>query len=385
MLFLEFILKNAFRHKLRAILTIVGAGLAIVAFGLLQSIVNAWVGGVENAAANRLMTRGALSMFTSLPEAYKAKIEAVPGVVLVTPEAFFGGYFQDERKRFPNFGVDPEVYLKLHPEFLAPEEQKKAFLADRRGAMAGRGLMKRFGWKLGDAVSLKTHMYSGDWTFVIRAVYEGANQDANEDLFVFHWDYIKQSLKKEGSSEAGRVGVFSVGIDDASRAAEIAKAIDDRFKNSPVETQTETEKAFFLKRVTDSEAIIFGVRVMSFLVIGVILAVTANAMGMSVRERMGEFAALKTLGFKGQAIAGFIFGESLLVSLLGCALGLCALPFLTDVLSGPLSEFFPPLRVGRETYLIGAGAGVFLGAASAALPAWRAASVRIAEGLRRIG
>ncbi len=385
MFFLELILKNAFRHKLRAFLTILGAALAILAFGLLQTIVDAWVGGVDNAAANRLMTRGALSMFTSLPEAYKAKIKAVPGVTLVSPEAFFGGYYVDERKRFPNFGVDPEVYLELHPEYRIPDEQRRAFLADRRGAMAGRKLMKRFGWKPGDAVTLKTHMYDGDWTFVIRAVYQDANEDANEDLFVFHWNYLKETLKKEGSTQAGRVGVFSVGIDDGSKAAAIARDIDERFKNSPVETQTETEKAFFLRRVTDSEAIILGVRMLSFLVIGVILAVTANAMGMSVRERMGEFAVLKTLGFSGQALAGFILGESLTVSLLGCALGLCALPFLTGAISGPLSDFFPALRVTRQTCLIGAEAGFFLGAASAALPALRASRARIAEGLRRIG
>lgn len=385
MFFLEFILKNAFRHRLRAFLTVFGVALALSAFGLLQTIVDAWEGGVENASANRLMTRGALSMFTSLPEAYRAKIQAVPGVTLVTPEAFFGGYYKDRRRRFPNFGVDPEVYLALHPECIIPEDQKKAFLDDRRGAMAGRKLMERFGWKLGDAIPLKTNLYSGNWTLNIRAVYRGANADADENLLVFHWDYIKETLKKNNASQAGRVGIYAVGIEDASRAAEIAHAIDERFRNSPVETQTETEKAFFLRRVTESSAIILGVRMVSFLVIGIILAVTANAMGMSVRERSGEFAALKTLGFKGQAIAGLILGESLVTSLLGCALGLCLLPFLAQLLNGPLSDFFPALRVTRRTTLTGIGMGVFLGAASAAFPAWQAARVRIAEGLRKIG
>ena len=178
--------RNAFRHTLRALLTVVGVAIAVLAFGLLSTLVDAWYAGVSAAAANRLVIRHAISLTFSLPISYMEKIRAIDGVKAVSHMNWFGGIYIDRKNFFANFAVEPRTFLDLYPEFILAEDQKSAFLKDRRGCVAGRGLADRFGWKVGDTIPLQGTIYSGDWPMTLRAIYEGRDKSTDENQLFFH-------------------------------------------------------------------------------------------------------------------------------------------------------------------------------------------------------
>lgn len=385
MFLIRLVVKNAFRHTLRSFLTILGITVALLAFGLLRTVMDAWYIGVNASSATRLVTRNAISMVVPLPLAYRERIRAVQGVTRVSYGNWFGGVYIDEKNFFANFVVDPESYLALYPEILIDPAQKTAFLRDRKSAAVGRKLAERFNWKLGDTVTLKGTIYPGEWEMVIRAVYDGGRPDTDVTTLFFHFDYLDETMKKTTPSRAGHVGFFMIGIDDPDRAGEISRAIDETFKNSQAETLTETEKAFQLGFVSMSEAILLAINLVSYVVILIILAVAANTMAMSVRERTAEFAVFKTLGFKGPTIAAMVVGESMILSLAGTGIGLALTAPLATAFGNTLSQYFPVFAVSRQTIWLGLAAGTFVGLAAAALPAWRVWESPIAESFRRIG
>ncbi len=382
---LKLLIRNAFRHKLRTGLTVLGITIAILAFGLLRTVVDAWYAGVEASSSTRLITRNAVSLVFFLPLSYKDKIRQVPGVKEVGYSDWFGGVYIDEKNFFPNFATDAKSALQLFPEFIFPEDQKQAFLRDRKGAAVGRKTAERFGWKVGDTVTLKGTIFPGNWEFVIRCIYHGAQKSTDETQFIFHWDYLNETLKKTAPHRADQVGWYVVGITKPELAADVAVAIDKLFKNSLAETMTETEKAFQLGFISMTEAIVIAIQIVSFVVIIIIMAVMANTMAMTARERIGEYAIMKTLGFGAWHIAHLIFGESLLISAMGCALGIALTFPAAKIFGDSLSQYFPVFNVAPESIYMDIGAAAIVGLVAAAFPTWRAIRVRIADGLRRIG
>lgn len=382
---IKLIYKNAFRHKLRTWLTILGITIAVLSFGMLRTVVGAWYAGVEASSATRLVTRNAVSLVFFLPISYKEKIRQVPGVTEVGYSDWFGGIYKDEKNFFPNFSTDARTAMKLFPEFIVPDEQKNAFLRDRKGAVVGRKTAQRFGWKVGDLVTLKGTIFPGNWEFVIRGIYRGAQKSTDETQFFFHWNYLNESLKKTAPYRADKVGWFLVGVKSPDVAADVAVAIDKLFKNSLAETITETEKAFQLSFISMTEAIVVVIQLVSIIVIIIIMAVMANTMAMTVRERTGEYAIMKTLGFGGRHIAGLIFGESLVIAAIGSAFGI-ALTFPAAKAFGDyLSQYFPIFNVSKSTIYMDMAAGLIVAVVAAVIPTWRAIRLRIADGLRRIG
>jgi len=377
--------KNAFRHKLRTGLTILGITIAILAFGLLRTVVNAWYSGAESSSASRLVTRNAVSLIFSLPLSYKERIRQVSGVATVSYADWFGGVYIEEKNFFPNFAIDTAAYFDLYPEFILPDAQKKAFRADRKGCVAGRKLAERFGWKIGDNIVLKGTIFPGKWEFVLRAIYKGERKTTDETQFFFHWDYLNETLKKTAPLRADQVGFYLIGVKNPDQAADVASAVDNLFKNSLAETLTETEKAFQLSFVAMSDAIIAVIQIVSFIIIIIIMAVMANTMAMTARERMTEYAVMKTLGFGGWHIAGLIFGESLLIAAIGCAFGIALTFPAAKWFSDTMGTFLPVFIVQKKTLYLDFAAAIVVGIVAAAFPTWRAVNVRIAEGLRRIG
>ena len=385
MFILKLLFKNAFRHKLRTFLTLLSIAVAIMAFGLLRTVVSAWYSGVETSSASRLITRNAVSLIFPLPLAYKDRIRQVEGVTIVSFGNWFGGIYIDRKNFFPNFAVEPKTYLDLYPELILSPKQRQAFLRDRKGAAAGKKLAERFKWKIGDLITLQGTIFPGNWEFVLRGIYRGRDENVDETQLFFHWDYLNETLRKTAPSRADRVGFYMIGVDHPNNSPIVVQAIDRTFKNSLAETLTETEKAFTLSFISMSEAIIVAIQVVSFVVIGIIVAVVANTMSMAARERAWEYAVFKTLGFGGWHIAGLILGESLLITLMGCALGMSITFPAAYIFKKTVPMYLPVFQVEETTLYLDLIASLGVGILSALLPAWRAIQVRIADGLRRIG
>ena len=385
MYYLKLIVRNAFRHKLRTGLTALGVVVAIVAFGLLRTVVDAWYAGAAAASATRLVTRNAISLVFPLPLTYLRKIRQIEGVKAVSHANWFGGIYVTEKNFFPQFAVQAQSYFALYPEFIVPFAQMREFLRDRRGAIVGRKLAATYGFKLGDQVTLRGTIFPGNWEFVVRGIYDGAEAKTDTSQFFFHWDYLNETIRKISPRRANTVGVYVVQLSSADRAAEVAAAIDGTFRNSLAETLTETEQAFQLSFVSMTEAIVAAIEVVSLLVIFIIMAVMANTMAMTARERIAEYATLKALGFGPLRVAGMIFGESLAIAGAGGLIGVVLTYPAADHFASQTGSLFPVFNVGAETVALQAAAALLVGAVAACLPALRAGRVRIADGLRHVG
>src|SRR5882672_2391518 len=382
MFLLKLVYKNAFRHRLRTLLTLAGLAIAVLAFGLLRTVVDAWYAGAAAASGTRLITRNAISLATFLPLHYESRIRAVEGVTRVVRSNWFGGIYQEPKNFFPQFAVS-DNYFELYPEFIVPPAQLGAWVRDRKGCMVGRSLAEHYGFKVGDVLPIRGTIYPGTWEFVVRGIFDGADSTRITRQMVFHWDYLNETLRKTAPRRADAVGLFIVGIDNIDNAAAVATGIDGLFTNSLAETLTETEQAFQLGFVAMSDQIVAAIRIVSYVVILIILAVMANTMAMSARERTAEYATLKALGFGPGFLAALIFGESAAIAAVGAAIGIAA--------GAPVAAFFkqaagifPIFEISPDTIALQVACAAVVAVAAAVVPAVQAARVRIVEGLRSI-
>ncbi len=374
--------RNALRHKLRTALTVVGIVVAITAFGLLRTIVDAWYAGANASSSARLITRSSVSLVFQLPLTYAPKIRQVDGVQAVSWMNWFGGVYITERNFFPQFAVDAASFLDLYPEYVLAAEERKAFLTDRQGAIVGRKLAEQYGWKVGDTIPLRGTIYPGTWTFNLSGIYDGVDQSTDTSQMFFHWDLLNERVKKVYPRRGDATGLFVVRLKDPQRAAEVASAIDATFKNSLAETLSETEKAFQLSFVAMTEAILLAIQAVSFVVVVIIMAVMANTMAMTARERGAEYATLKALGFSNAFVAFLILGESLGIALVGGLAGVLLTFPVAAAFADAMGSLFPIFFVSDETVLMQIGAALVVGVVAASLPAWRIARLSIIDGLR---
>ena len=381
---LKMLARNALRHRLRTMLTVLGITIAILAFGLLRTVVSAWYAGVNSSSASRLITRNGVSLIFSIPISYLERVRHVEGVKGVSYANWFGGVYINEKNFFPNFAIEPKTYLELYPEFSLPDDQKRSFISDRRGCVVGRKLAERYRWKIGDTVTLKGTIFPGNWEFVLRGVYSGAEKSTDEGQFFFHWDYLNETLRKTIPRRADQVGILIIGLKSPRTAAETSLAVDSMFRNSLAETLTETEKAFALSFISMTEAIVIAIQIVSFVVIVIIMAVVANTMAMTARERIGEYAIFKAMGFRAPYIAGMIFGESLFITLTGGSLGILLTYPVAHKFGEQMGQFFPVFYVEHSTICLDIFFSLLVGVIAAIFPTWRAVRIKIADGLRRI-
>ena len=384
MFVISLILRNAFRHKLRTTLTMIGIVVAIVAFGLLRTVIDAWYAGVEASASTRLITRSSISLAFFLPLNYEQKLRQIPGVTSVAGASWFGGVYITEGNFFPQFAVQAAPFLDMYPEFRLPDDQRKAFMHDRQGAVVGRKLADKYGWKIGDQVPLRGTIFSGTWTFNVRGIYEGADAHVDETQFFFHWELLNETIKARFPRRGDAVGWYVVEIRDPGQAAEVSQRIDATFKNSLAETLTETEKAFQLGFVSMTEAILIAIQAVSFVIVVIIMAVMANTMAMTARERYSEYATMKAIGFGNAFVAFLIFAESVGIALAGGAIGIALTFPVARWFASVMGTFFPVFIVSDETVAMQTGAALLVGVVAALIPAWRAARVRIVDGLRAV-
>jgi len=385
MFLLKLLSRNAFRHTLRTLLTILGITVAILAFGLLQTVVSAWYAGANASSSTRLISRNAISLVFSLPISYRDRIRSIEGVAAVSYANWFGGVYITEKNFFPNFAIEPKSYLELYPEYVLTPDEKRAFFLDRKGCVIGRKLADRFGWKVGDTIPLKGTVFPGTWEFVVRGIYSGAEKSTDESQFFFQWEYLNESLKKTVARRANQIGVYIIGLKNPQNAAEVSTSVDSAFKNSLAETLTETEKAFQLSFISMTEAIVVVIRIVSFIVIIIIMVVVANTMAMTARERIGEYAIFKAMGFQAHHIAGMVFGESLFIAATGGCFGILLTFPVASKFGEVMGNYFPVFQVDRSTIYMDLLFCLIVGIVAGIFPTWRAVRIKIADGLRRIG
>lgn len=384
---LKLIYKNLFRHSLRSMLTILGIAVAVLAFGLLRTVVTAWSYGVDASAANRLVTRHAVSFIFPLPYAYKEQIQKIPGVTTVSFANWFQGIYKDQSfdNFFPRLAVDPETIFSVYSEYTVPDDQLANFKKQRNSCIIGKKLQEKYGFKIGDVIPIQGDIYPGQWEFTVAGIYAGKDKTADETQLFFHWDYLNERSREVASWATDHVGWYIVQIGNPTEAANVSETVDALFVNSAAKTKTETEKAFQQSFVSLSGAIITSLELVSYVIIGIILMVLANTIIMSARERIREYAVLKTLGFTRFHVVGLILGESLFISMSGGVVGLMLTFPVTAGFGEQFSTLFPVFAVQTSTIVLSILFAFLVGVIASVFPAYRSAQMKIVDGLRQIG
>jgi len=382
MKFARIIFANLFRKKVRLLLTIGSFAVALLLFVFLSVVKDAFGRGADVAGADRLVIINRTSIINTIPLSYRDKIQRIPGVKSVTHNNWFGGIYLDEKNFFPQFVIDPENQRKVFPNLIVSDDQWDAFLKDRQGAIAGARTAERFHWKIGDRIPIKTTLYGGGaWEFNLVGIYHGQRPQDDETQFWFQWDYFQEKL---AASQKGQAGWYVLRLDTPDDAVRVAKAIDTEFANSPAETKTETESAFAANWVKQFGNIQFLIVSIGTVVFFTLLLVTGNTMAISVRERTGELAVFKAIGYSDRKILFFVLAESLVIAIIGGSLGLLGAIAMVPALSKALTGMLPAIVLLPRTLLFGLILALIVGLASGLLPGLGAMRLRVANALRRV-
>ncbi|HEY6452012.1 MAG TPA: FtsX-like permease family protein [Steroidobacteraceae bacterium] len=373
-----------FRRKTRTVFTLLSVLAAFLLFGLLDSVRSAFANaGAGVAGVDRLVTVSKISFTLSLPKSLLAQIEAVPGVAQATYANWFGGIYQDPKNFFANEAVAPN-FLDLYPEWRISPAEREAFRTTRTGAVVGRRLAERFGWKIGDKIPLQATIFpqkggSNTWTFDLVGIYHvtDPNLKSEEDVLFFNWDYFDEA-RAFGN---GNVGWYVSRVADRRQAGRVAQAIDALSENSDHETKTQTEQAFnasFVSQFADIGLIVGAIMGAVFFTL---VLLTGNTMAQAVRERIPELAVLKTIGFSSRSVLSLVLIESVLLLALGGTVGLLLAAIAVKALTASVGATLPLSPVGAAIWLRGLGLMVLIGLLVGALPARRGMRLRIVDAL----
>ena len=384
MKYLHLIRKNLGRRKVRTVFTVLSIFVAFILFTVLAALRTGFEGGVELAGADRLITIHKVSLIQPLPKSYEADIETVDGVVEAVHASWFGGVYQDPRNFIAQMAVEPEEWLDMYPEYVLSPAERRAWAADRTGAIAGRALADRFGWEVGDRIPIQGTIWrrkdgSKLWEFTLDGIYEPGEDGIDDTQFFFQYDFLDEA-RQFGE---GLVGWYIVRVADPQRADAVAEAIDAEFANSPTETKTATEKAFvqaFANQIGDVGTIVTAILAAVFFTM---LLVAGNTMAQAVRERTGELAVLKTLGFTDGKVLGLVLAESLAVAALGGVLGLAVGWVVVAGIASELGAFLPTVYARPQDLAVGAALVGLVGIAAGILPALQAMRLEVVQALRR--
>jgi putative ABC transport system permease protein len=384
MRYLPLLWAGLFRKKTRTILTLLSVLVAFLLFGLLHAVEIAFESGADTADAKRLLTTARYSIIEPLPIAYLHRIEQVPGVVGVAYADWFGAKYQNESNAFPVFAVDPARYLDMYPEFTIAPEQREAFVRTRTGAVAGKRLADRFGWKIGQTLPISSEIHakadgSMSWEFDLVGILDAEDPAVrgNTDVVLINMAHFDEAR----AAGKGRIGWYIERIDDPAQAKAVAAGIDTMFTNSPDETKTQPEKEFaigFAKQIGDLGALVTRILAAVFFTI---LILTGNTMAQSLRDRIPELAILKTLGFSDTRVTALVLAEAVLLLALGGGLGMAGATAILPVVNGSTGGRFPPLFVSPETWLLGGAIALALALAIGLPPALRARRLKIVDAL----
>ena len=384
MKFLPLVWRSLMRRKLRTLFTALSILVAFVLFGALMSLKAAFSMGVDLAGQDRLVMIQKVSFIQPLPVSYQGRIATTDGVAAVTHATWFGGIYQDPKNWFAQFAVEPDAWMQMYPEYVLPEDRKQAWYANRTGAIIGRALADRFGWKVGDRIPLQATIYrkadESPWTFTVEGIYEAGTRGADPTQMFFHYDYLNETR----TILEDQVGWYIIRVSDPQRSEDIARRLDALFANSSSETKTSTEKAFvqaFAQQIGDIGSIMMAILAA---VLFTILLVSANTMAQAIRERTNELAVMKTLGFTDGHLLALVLCESVLLAVVGGGIGL-ALAWAITQNGDPTGGFLPAFFLPNRDLVLGVALILLLGTCAGLLPALQASRLRIVDALRRQG
>jgi putative ABC transport system permease protein len=379
MKFLRLVWANLMRKKVRTTLTVGSFAVALFLFGLLAAVRIAFSVRTGVEGANRLDVINRVSLIQPLPLSYRDRIARIQGVSAVTYASWFGGVYQDERNFFPQFAVDKDTWLDIYSEYTVPPDQRAAFMRDRQACMVGRSLAKRFGFKVGGRIPLRGTVWAGTWEFNVVGIYDGERPDVDTSGMFFRYDYLEEQRR----FAKGTVGWYVVKLGNPDDAVRVAKTIDETFANSPNETLTQTEQAFAASFAKQMGNIEFLVLTIGSVVFFTLLLITGNTMAIAVRERTGELAVLKTMGYSDVAVLGLTMAEAILIAaqggLIGLALAALVVPGVARALPMLAGLRLPPLWLGLGFLL-----ALVVGALAGLLPAIGAMRLRVADARGRV-
>jgi putative ABC transport system permease protein len=383
--------KNVLRNRFRAALTVAGVAVAIITFMILRTLVYAWTSGADYAARDRVVTRNKITFVMPLPKRYLDQVRAAQHVKLATCADWFGAKDpKHDREFFGQFAVDRDTYFLVYDDMAVPPDQLAAWKADKQGAIIGDVLAKKMGWKIGDKVILSSGIYprEGDWEFHIDGIYEAKAKSVDRSSFIFDRKLLADEPSLAGRVD-GNVGWITSRVDDPKAAADVGVALDKVFDDQEIQTLSQDEHAFNASFLASISAVLTAVDIISVVILIIMMLILGNTIAMGVRERTNEYGVLKALGFSGGHIAGFIVGESIVISVIGGVLGLAlSYPFIQNVLGRYLEEnmgtFFPYFNIDPRTTVMALGLAVLLGGIAAAWPAYRASQLKVVDALRRV-
>lgn len=376
--------KNAWRKKVRTLLTVLSVLVAFLLFALLNAIGYAFRGGEDVSSAERLIVIDKISLINPLPISYQARIATMAGIEEVTHASWFGGYYQDPRNQFPQFPVVARDYFALYPELNIPPEQLDAFARNRIGAVVGRELAEKFGWKLGDRVPIQATIWTKadggrTWEFDLEGIFSTDDPRGSTAFMLFNYDYFEEAR----AFSKGTVGWYIFKIRPGANPAEIAKAVDEQFANSPNETETSTEAAFAASFAKQFGNISLIVQLILGAVFFTLLLVSGNTMSQSVRERIPELAVLKTVGFGDLTVLGVVLAESILIIAIGGILGLGIGWLLVQGAAKAMGASLPGIYLSHQAIALAVGIIIVAGILSGIFPALKAMRLTIVDALAR--
>jgi len=381
--FAGLVVKSVRRNKRRTTLTVLSVAIAVFLFSSLRAVLDGFKAVSAASSSTRVVTLRSTSMIFSMPTSHEQTIRSTPGVEDVTYANWFGGIYKDPKNFFGQFAIDPVSYLRMYPEVILSDEDKRAFIEDRTGCIVGDGLAKKYGFKVGDKIVLQPGIPvygSQDYEFTVRGIYRPGASNIDHQSMMFHWKYAD-----ERSTIKGQIGWFVARVSNPDQATKVALAIDQQFANSAYETKTDTEQAFtaqFASMLGNLNLLLGSV---ALAVVITTLFVAGNTMAMSVRERTTEIAVMRTLGFRAATIFSLVVGEGFLVALAGGVLGALFARIIVNAEALGLSGgFIPAFGVNNFNVLVGLGLSAFIGIAASLIPATMASRLKIVDALRRV-
>ena len=380
-------IRNMGRNKFRTALTITGVVVTMLVFMTIRTVLWSWTASIEQAQSDRVATRHKVSFIMQLPKRYAEEIKEIPGVKQVAYANWFGAKDpKHETEFFATFAVDPEDYLAVYNEMLIDPAQKQAWFENRRGAIVGDAIAKKFGWKIGDRLTLRGTIYPGDWEFQISGIYTAKRATVDRSSLLFHWDYLNESPVMRVKDQ---VGWIVARIDNPGRSGEISKAIDKKFDERDLQTLSMSEGQLNASFLGSFSAVLKALDIVSVVILIIMTLILGNTIAMGVRERTHEYGVMRAIGFVPRHVLMGVLAESVALGIFGGTIGLLlSYPIVEKGLGRFLEEnmgaFFPFFRIDPKLAVLAFGLAVLISVVAAIIPARQAAGLNVVDSLRRV-